>query len=121
MPRLPFFKKKEDQAGDPLDALILKERMRVLKRTSLAESAPIEGKPRSNKRQRTRKVGEIFLPDGKTLSCLVHDFSDTGMRLELTESGDPPDEFRLRVPTLQFDRPVVVKWRAASGLGVSYV
>ncbi|MEO1013583.1 MAG: PilZ domain-containing protein [Pseudomonadota bacterium] len=121
MPRLPFFKKKDEPAGDPLESLILQERMRVLKRTTLSEAEPIEGKARSTKRHRTRKVGEIFLPDGKTLSCLIHDFSDTGLRLELTEPGDPPDSFRLRVPTLQFDRTVNVKWRSASGLGVGYV
>ncbi|MBI1392984.1 MAG: hypothetical protein GC152_09615 [Alphaproteobacteria bacterium] len=121
MPKIPFFNKKDDESGDPLQSLVLKERLRVLKKTNITETGPLEGVVRSDKRLKTHKVGEILLADGKTISCLVHDFSDTGMRLEIREDGaTPPDGFRLRVPTLQFDRRVIVVWRSANSVGVSY-
>ncbi|MEM6538836.1 MAG: hypothetical protein AAF742_04460 [Pseudomonadota bacterium] len=124
MGRLGIFGKKEQAKakGDPLEALVLKERLRVLKNTDMSETGPISGTPRGSKRERSHKVGEIRLEDGKTISCLVHDFSDSGMRLEITEDGmEAPEQFRLRVPTLQFDRDVIVKWSAGAELGVTYL
>lgn len=123
MAKIPFLKGKDVKpaSGDRLASLVLKERLRVLKKTNLTDTGPISGTPRTNRRQRTHKVGEIHLPDGKTISCLVNDFSDSGMRLEITEEGvTPPDEFRLRVPTLEFDRRVRVVWRGDAAIGVGY-
>ena len=118
---LRFRKDKETKSADPLERLVLKERLRVMRKTGKAVGEPvITGVRRGNDRTRTHKVGEILLDNGKTLSCIVSDFSDTGMKIQITEEGEAPDRFRLRVPTLEFDRTVEVAWREAPLLGVAY-
>ena len=121
MPKLlPFKKEKETSPKkDRLEALVFKERLRYVKQMQSADGdSAVSGSSR-NKRQKSHKVGEIFVDSNKTISCLVADFSDTGMRLEPAEDGDIPEVFRLRVPTLEFDRDVRVVWRNETAIGVT--
>ncbi|MEM6413239.1 MAG: PilZ domain-containing protein [Pseudomonadota bacterium] len=115
------FRKPADTT-DPMEALVLKERLRMLNKINgnISTGGSIDGPRRLGDRKKTHRVGEIVLDSDHTLSCLVTDFSDTGMRLLITEAGEAPDEFRLRVPTLQFDRSVTVMWRTEDALGISY-
>ena len=117
------FRKEADNRADPMEALVLKERLRLLKKINVTKNSggAMDGPRRVDGRKKTHRVGEIILEDDRRLSCLVADFSDSGMRLQLTEYGDIPDSFRLRVPTLEFDRAVTVVWRREDAVGVTYV
>ena len=121
MAKLWRFGKKRDADVGPPEEGALEERLRGLKDSKRAGAESVlEGARRVGDRQTTHRVGEIALESGKTLSCIVEDFSDTGMRLLITEEGAAPESFRLRVPTLEFDRVVSVVWRKEPVVGVSY-
>ncbi len=121
MPKLFGTKKSKEPQGDPLQALVMKERLRLLKKMGDAgEHSVVDGVERGSKRHKSHKVGEIVIEPSGTISCLVTDYSDSGMRLVLTEAADAPDQFRLRVPTLEFDRLVAVVWRNEAALGISW-
>ncbi|MEO0399394.1 MAG: PilZ domain-containing protein [Pseudomonadota bacterium] len=116
------FRKEAETTADPMEALVLKERLRMLKKINVTKRHAnlMDGPRRVDDRKKTHRVGEIIMDDGHRLSCLVSDFSDSGMRLVMTEYGETPDNFRLRVPTLEFDRTVAVVWRTEDALGVTF-
>ncbi len=122
MPKLFRSKKKVDQSKDPLQDLILEERIRFLKSASPRESNADDSKVyRSDQRRKEHRVATIVLGGGASLSCLVRDISDTGARLTLVEEAELPDMFQLRVPTLQIDRRVGLVWRRDYEVGVAFL
>ena len=98
------------------------ERLRYLQENAKADDSKRRafGPRRIKSREKTMRVGEITLETGRTVSCVVRDVSDTGMRLSLSEFSEVPDSFRLRAPTLEFDEVVLVVWRSGDEIGVSY-
>ena len=105
---------------DPLEQRILTERLRGLSKVSADKKFhPVDGQARAS-RKKTHRIGEIVLAPERNISCIIHNFSDAGMRIELTEERQPPTNFRLRVPTLEFDRRVQVVWQSDNIVGLIF-
>jgi hypothetical protein len=117
-----FRRKKTDPEAEAREAAALEARLSAVKE-KLAAPAPkgVDDVDRNAPRKRSKKIGEIAVGDGKTISCLVTDHSDSGMKLFLyDEEAVIPDVFRLRVPTLEIDREAYLVWREEKDIGVSF-
>ena len=76
---------------------------------------------------RTAPRNRTFLPArveieelGTATTCMIRDLSDTGARLQVSESVALPSAFRLVIP--KFDRVVTVqqRWRRGEFVGVEF-
>ena len=66
--------------------------------------------------------GRIRLGSGRTLTCIVHNISNSGARITAAHIDSIPDEFTLELaPGGRRAKGCRVVWRALSELGVEFV
>jgi hypothetical protein len=74
---------------------------------------------RSFQRRRVLKAGFITF-DGEAVACTVRNVSEGGAGLQLANSTQTPERFKLVVETEEFIRPCEVAWRVGERLGVKF-
>ncbi len=71
-------------------------------------------------RRKVNKAGRIVIDDTSQSDCLVRNLSDRGALISVSHTKYLPDEVRLTIPDLDFDRKVRIVWRRAHSIGVTF-
>lgn len=72
-------------------------------------------------RRRTLKGATIVFGEGNfTVKCLVKNLSDTGALLEMENTNEVPNTFRLAFEDRSGSKACTVAWRAEKRLGVRF-
>jgi PilZ domain len=74
---------------------------------------------RSTFRYRTHRPASIILPGGGSISCVVHDISTKGARLEVAALAKVPDDFFLLIRGERFRCHRI--WQKDNMIGVQYL
>jgi hypothetical protein len=74
---------------------------------------------RSSQRRRVLKAGLITF-GGEAVACTIRNVSAGGAGLQLVNSAQTPERFKLVVETDEFIRPCEVAWRCGERLGVKF-
>lgn len=77
------------------------------------------GESRETKRRPTNRAG-IARADGKEITIVLRDSSETGACVRSVGSGTIPDRFRLVAPMEKIDTDCVVIWRRGRDCGVKF-
>lgn len=115
-PSTPSFGRRIEPDENEPDPVSEAEKARALKRLDLMDI----DERRDVQRKPAFRGGEIDLPDGRTLACIVRNFSETGCRLKLAVDEDLPDHFSVRVDNDASARPAEVVWREHGSVGVKF-
>lgn len=76
---------------------------------------------RRDVRKRTFLKGRIIFNGGNsTMDCLIRDMSESGARLELSETATLPDVFDLYIPSKDATQRVSLCWRRAGDVGINF-
>ena len=73
---------------------------------------------RVSPRRKVLRGGRTYWPNGDSTECTVHNFSETGAKLELV--GHAPNAFDLAVDGDPLRRSCLVAWRKANFVGVEF-
>jgi hypothetical protein len=73
---------------------------------------------RISPRRKVIRGGRTYWPNGDSAECTVHNYSETGAKLELI--GHAPNAFDLAVDGDPLRRSCLVVWRKASFVGVKF-
>jgi hypothetical protein len=75
---------------------------------------------RTNPRHKTFIKGRIFFNNGlSSMDCIIRDMTDSGSRLEVSETVALPDAFELYLPNKDETFHAKVAWRKGNSLGIS--
>ena len=58
--------------------------------------------------------------DGRSVECLIRDFSAAGARIEVSDDTELPSEIELFFPLKQFTYRARVRWRGENEVGLSF-
>ncbi|MCA8888766.1 MAG: PilZ domain-containing protein [Parvularculaceae bacterium] len=116
-PSTPAFGRRNELDENEPDPVSEAEKARALKRIDLMDI----DERRDDQRKPAFRGGEIDLPDGRTVGCILRNFSETGCRLKLAVDEDLPDRFNVRVDNDGSARPAEVVWREHGALGVKFL
>ncbi|SFL82561.1 PilZ domain-containing protein [Methylorubrum salsuginis] len=76
---------------------------------------------RQDIRKRTFLKGRILFNKGaSSMDCLVRDMSETGARLELSETSTLPEVFDLYIPQKDETFRATLRWRRDGGVGIAF-
>ncbi|HNR76274.1 MAG TPA: hypothetical protein PKM48_04040 [Parvularculaceae bacterium] len=74
---------------------------------------------RRSPRAQTNHVASALIGAGETATCRVVNKGVAGLRLQLLEDKECPEEFGLTIPALRFVGIVRREWRRGADIGVS--
>jgi hypothetical protein len=94
----------------------LSERLKGVERTRQTQSS---GDNRGDRRETVYRVGSAIVEPGRELTCRIVNQSFSGMRLELADAAECPEEFALTIPTLRFIGIVRKAWQNDAQVGVA--
>lgn len=72
-------------------------------------------------RRRTQMHGWIRVPGRPALPCVVHDISEGGARLEMSDTNGLPFRFRLQIDADGFETDCEIKHQTPTSIGVGFV
>ena len=76
---------------------------------------------RQDIRKRTFLKGRILFNKGaSSMDCLIRDMSETGARLELSETSTLPEVFDLYIPQKDETFRASLRWRRDGGVGIVF-
>ncbi|MFY9291757.1 MAG: PilZ domain-containing protein [Methylorubrum rhodinum] len=76
---------------------------------------------RQDIRKRTFLKGRILFNKGaSSMDCLIRDLSETGARLELSETSTLPEVFDLYIPQKDETFRCTLRWRRDGGVGIAF-
>ncbi len=76
---------------------------------------------RQDIRKRTFLKGRILFNKGaSSMDCLIRDLSETGARLELSETSTLPEVFDLYIPQKDETFRSALRWRRDGGVGIVF-
>lgn len=76
---------------------------------------------RQDIRKRTFLKGLILFNKGaSSMDCLIRDLSETGARLELSETSTLPEVFDLYIPQKDETFRATLRWRRDGGVGIAF-
>ncbi len=76
---------------------------------------------RQDIRKRTFLKGRILFNKGaSSMDCLIRDMSETGARLELSETSTLPEVFDLYIPQKDETFRATLRWRRDGGVGIAF-
>jgi hypothetical protein len=99
------------------DPVIDEAKARAMKRMDLLEI----DERRADVRQPAFRAGELDLPDGRTLACIVRNMTGHGCKLKLSVDDELPDRFTVRVDGDTAARPAKIIWREHGAVGVRFL
>lgn len=76
---------------------------------------------RASVRAPTFKAGEIILPDGGALDCIIRNVSDSGCLIKIENAGALPDRISVRIDLDKAPRPVEIIWRSTTLAGAMFI
>lgn len=72
-------------------------------------------------RRSVSRAASIHVDAVTILDCVVRDFSETGVRLEMVNTAAVPNEFMLRLAGVATPRLCRLAWRRTDSVGASFV
>lgn len=72
-------------------------------------------------RRATFKAGEILLDDGRKVTCIVRNISDSGCLIKLDNADALPDYVAIRIDLDAAPRPAEIVWRSSTLAGAMFV
>lgn len=65
--------------------------------------------------------GEVILPGGDVLPCIVRNFSEGGCLIKLDQAGSLPDDVEIRMATDKPAQAAEIVWRSTTLAGAMFV
>ncbi|HNR77838.1 MAG TPA: PilZ domain-containing protein [Parvularculaceae bacterium] len=75
---------------------------------------------RASVRQPTFKAGEVILPEGEALDCVIRNVSENGCLIKIENAGALPDRISVRIDLDKPPRPAEVIWRSSTLAGAMF-
>ena len=76
---------------------------------------------RSALRQRSFLQGRIYFNNRRSsIDCLIRDYSETGARLQLSETVTVPESVELYIPNREQVHRSRVQWRSGNEMGIAF-
>ena len=69
----------------------------------------------------TFKAGEVLLPDGVGIDCIVRNVSESGCLIKLENAATLPERVRVRIDLDTPPRPVEIVWRSTTLAGAMFI
>ena len=76
---------------------------------------------RGSVRAPTFKAGEVVLPGGDAIDCIVRNVSESGCLIKLENASILPDRVRVRIDLDTPPRPADIIWRSTTLAGAMFV
>ena len=81
----------------------------------------MDSEQRQDIRKRTFLKGRILFNKGaSSMDCLIRDLSETGARLELSETSTLPEVFELYIPQKDATFRSSLRWRRDGAVGIAF-
>ena len=76
---------------------------------------------RASVRSPTFKAGEVILPEGGALDCIIRNVSESGCLIKIDNAASLPDRISVRIDRDKPARTVDVIWRSSTLAGAMFV
>jgi len=76
---------------------------------------------RASVRQPTFKAGEVILPEGGALDCIIRNVSESGCLIKIENAGSLPDKISVRIDLDMPARQAEVIWRSSTLAGAMFI